>query len=393
MSTNFNRRSWLKSAGLLTTGVLLEKTNLSKASEFPSQTNAQEKALTFWEWEKSDLTAKPVAMKARLLANENPYGPSEMTKEAIINSINKGNRYGHAEAAELVDMIAKKEGVTKDCIMISPGSSDLLEKTAIIQFVKGGNIVSADPAYMSLIKTAESMSATWKPVPLTSTYQHDLKAMEAAIDAQTQLVYICNPNNPTGTITDGKALWDFCAKVSAKVPVFVDEAYLELMDPTIRMSMVGLVNEGKNVIVCRTFSKIYGMAGLRVGYIVAPPAIISKIDKITRSGMSMNVTAVNGAIAALKDTKFAEDCYKKNKECREYVCSELTKLGYQYMPSQTSFVLFPIQMDGKTFLGKMSERGIGVRSFEIYGQTYCRVSIGTMDEMKLFIDGFKKVMV
>ena len=135
------------------------------------------------------------------------------------------------------------------------------------------------------------------------------------------------------------------------------------------------------------------MAGLRVGYIVAPRATITKIEKITRSGMSMNVTAVNGAIAALKDTKFTEDCYKKNKECREYVCTELTKMDYTYLPSQASFVLFPIPMNGKTFLNKMTDLGIGVRSFEIYGQTYCRVSIGTMDEMKIFVDGFKKVMV
>ena len=393
MSKNFNRREWFKSAGLITTGVLLQKTNISEPSNFTTSSDAAENSLTFWEWEMSEVNAKPVTMRARLLANENPYGPSEMTKEAIIKTVASGNRYGHAEAAQLTEMLAKKEGVPKECIMISPGSSDLLEKTAIVQFIKGGNVVSADPAYMSLIKTAESMKATWKPVPLTNKYEHDLKAMEAAIDEKTQLVYICNPNNPTGTITEGKALWDFCSRVSDKVPVFVDEAYLELMDPSLRMSMVGLVNEGKNVIVCRTFSKIYGMAGLRVGYIVAPPSIISKIDKITRSGMSMNVTAVNGAIAALKDTNFTEECYKKNKECKEYVCNELTKLGYEYMPSHTSFVLFPIKMEGKSFLSKMNEQGIGVRSFEIYGQTYCRVSIGTMEEMNMFIDAFKKVMV
>ena len=389
MSLKFDRRAWLKSAGMLTTGVLLDKSTFAALPE----AGTSKSNMTFWEWEKDNIHNKPVAIKARLLANENPYGPSEMTKAAVMNSINKGNRYGHAEAAELINMLAKKEGVTKESIMISPGSSDLLEKTAIVQFVKGGNIVSADPAYMSLIKTAESMNATWKAVPLTSTYEHDLKAMEAAIDEKTQLVYVCNPNNPTGTITDGKALWAFCSRVADRVPVFVDEAYLELMDPEMRMSMVGLVNEGKNVIVCRTFSKIYGMAGLRVGYIVAPPATITKIEKITRSGMSMNVTAVNGAIAALKDTKFTEDCYKKNKECREYVCTELTKMGYTYLPSQASFVLFPIPMNGKTFLNKMTDLGIGVRSFEIYGQTYCRVSIGTMDEMKIFVDGFKKVMV
>jgi histidinol-phosphate aminotransferase len=373
---------------------MLEKASLHSGPQELKGSVEYQNVGNFWEWEKkSEFLKETAVMKARLLANENPYGPSEATKKVVIDSVMKGNRYGHSESSELISMIAKKEGVSKESIMIAPGSSDLLEKTAITHFMKGGNIVSADPAYMSIIKTAESMQATWKPVPLTSTWAHDLKGMEAAIDAQTQLVYICNPNNPTGTITDGKALWDFCSKVSSKVPVFVDEAYLEFMDPTQRMSMVGLINEGKNVIVCRTFSKIYGMAGLRVGYIVAQPEVIKKIDKITRSNMSMNVTAVHGAIAALKDTEFVESCYTKNTACREYVCSELSKMGYDYLPSHTSFVLFPIAMNGQKFLGKMMEQGIGVRSFEIFGQTYCRVSIGTMSEMELFVDGFKKVMV
>ena len=385
-----NRRAWLRSAGLLTTGIILDKVAVKENLKFTSK----QYNTNFWEWEKKDDFLKENAvMQARLLANENPYGPSSITQKAIIDAVSKGNRYGHSESAELIDMIAKKEGVSKDAIMIGPGSSDLLEKTAITHFLKGGNIVSADPAYMSIIKTAESMQAQWKPVPLTSTWAHDLPAMEAAIDSKTELIYICNPNNPTGTITDGKALWDFCARVADKVPVFVDEAYLEFMDPSIRMSMVGLINEGKNVIVCRTFSKVYGMAGLRVGYIVAQPSTIKKIEKITRGNMSMNVTAVHGAIAAMKDTAFVEECYSKNKQCREFVCSELSKLGYEYLPSHTSFVLFPITMNGQKFLGKMMEQGIGVRSFEIFNQTYCRVSIGTMNEMKLFVDGFKKVMV
>ncbi len=393
MMTKFNRRNWLKSTTLTTASLAVG----SGASFFSNtRPDADLAASTkFWEWENRP-TKKPRDLwnlNARLLANENPYGPSPVARLTIMENVARGNRYGHGEAAKLIEMLAEKEGVPKEYIMLGPGSSDLLEKTAITHFLEGGNIVSADPAYMSLIKTAQRMKATWKSIPLTDTWEHDLPAMEKAIDANTQLIYICNPNNPTGTITDGKALWNFCDKVADKKPVFVDEAYLEFMDPELQMSMVGLVQKGKNVIVCRTFSKVYGMAGLRVGYIVALPSTLEKIKAVTRSNMSLNVTAVKGAMASLGDTAFVDSCRTKNKECREYVVAELKKLGYTPAPSHTSFVLFPISWNGDEYLEKMFDQGIGVRAFEIHDQTYCRVSIGTMDEMKLFVDAFKKVAV
>jgi len=392
MLSKLNRRNWLKSTTLTTASLAV-----GTASLFAATSNNKDisKKIKSWEWENQTFNRPKDlwSLKARLLANENPYGPSPATRLTIMESVSKGNRYGQGDSSKLAEMIAEKEGVPKEYIMLGPGSSDLLEKTAITHFLEGGNIVSADPAYMSIIKTAKNMKAEWKPIPLTDTWEHDLAGMEAAIDSKTQLVYICNPNNPTGTITNGKALWDFCARVADKKPVFVDEAYLEFMDPKDQLSMVGLLNKGKNVIISRTFSKVHGMAGLRVGYIVALPSTLEKIQKITRSNMSMNVTAVRGAMASLGETEFIESCRTKNKECREYVCAELEKLGYTYLPSHTSFVLFPIQVDGKTYLEKMFDESIGVRSFEVFGKTYCRVSIGTMDEMKLFVEAFKKVMV
>lgn len=391
MTMKLNRRNWLKSTSLTTAGLAVGSSSLFAATSKNQDISAK---MRFWEWENQTFN-KPKDLwnlKARLLANENPYGPSPKTRLTIMESVGKGNRYGQGDAMKLTEMIAEKEGVPKEYIMLGPGSSDLLEKTAITHFLDGGNIVSADPAYMSIIKTAKNMKAEWKPVPLTDTWEHDLAGMEAAIDSKTQLVYICNPNNPTGTITNGKNLWDFCSKVADKKLVFVDEAYLEFMDPKDQLSMVGLLNEGKNVIISRTFSKVHGMAGLRVGYIVALPSTLEKIQKVTRSNMSMNVTAVKGAMASMGEREFIDSCRAKNKACREYVCAELGKLGYDYLPSHTSFVLFPIEMDGKTYLEKMFAESIGVRSFEVFGKTYCRVSIGTMKEMELFVDAFKKVM-
>ncbi|MEL6922490.1 MAG: histidinol-phosphate transaminase [Bacteroidota bacterium] len=389
-----NRRKWLRATSVLATGMAVAPAGTLAANAYTHKTSETKLDFKTWEWEtRKPFKIDPSKIKARLLANENPYGPSDKTRLAIMESVSSGNRYGHMDAAKLRKMIAEKEGVTEESILLGPGSTDILEKVAITHFIEGGNIVAADPAYMALIKTAVAFKASWKAVPLTDTWAHDLTAMEAAIDNDTQLVYICNPNNPTGSLTDGQALWDFCNRVADKVPVFVDEAYLEFMDPATAKSMVGLVNKGKNVIIARTFSKIHGMAGLRVGYGVALPETLEMITSMVRSNMGMSVTSLRGAMASFEDTAFQQMSRRLNTECREYTIDALKQLGFDPVSSATSFVLFPIAMEGDTFLEKMYGHGLGVRSFQIMDKPHCRVSIGTMDEMKLFIEGIKKVLV
>jgi histidinol-phosphate aminotransferase len=322
---------------------------------------------------------------AKLSSNENPYGPPMSAQKAVADSVKNGNRYAWKEMYDLIDKIAKKEGVTADHIMMGPGSSDLLEKVALVTFMKGGNIVSADPCYMSLVSVAKSVGATWKPVPCTADWSHDLKAMEAAIDKDTKLVYVCNPNNPTGAITKGQDLLDFCSRVSEKVPVFVDEAYIELAVGADTQSMVSLLAQKKNVIIARTFSKIMGMAGIRVGYIAAQPEFLAGINKITRGGMGISYTSIFAASASLDDKDFQGNTRKLNHEAKTYLYENLDKMGYKYIPSYTNFVLFPISIPGKELLSKMTAKGIAVRSFDVQNKPWCRVSIGTMDEMKAFV--------
>ncbi|MDR6807202.1 histidinol-phosphate aminotransferase [Dyadobacter sp. BE34] len=322
---------------------------------------------------------------ARLSSNENPYGPPMSAQKAVADSVKNGNRYAWKEMYDLIDKIAKKEGVTAEHIMMGPGSSDLLEKVALVTFMNGGNIVSADPCYMSLVSVAKSVGATWKPVPCTADWSHDLKAMEAAIDKDTKLVYVCNPNNPTGAITKGQDLLDFCSRVSEKVPVFVDEAYIELAVGADTQSMVSLLAQKKNVIIARTFSKIMGMAGIRVGYIAAQPEFLAGINKITRGGMGISYTSIFAASASLDDKDFQGNTRKLNHEAKTYLYENLDKMGYKYIPSYTNFVLFPISIPGKELLSKMTAKGIAVRSFDVQNKPWCRVSIGTMDEMKAFV--------
>ncbi len=387
MSTSLNRRNWLRSTALLTAGLV------AAPSLRPLQARSERALRQVRVWEHT-LAAPPNVeeLRARLLANENPYGPSDKVRLAIMESCSLGNRYGHGDAARLIDMIAEKEGVPKEYIILGPGSTDLLEKTAIVQFRRGGNIVSGDPAYMSLIKTALAFDAGWKGVPLLADYAHDLDGMAAAIDGETKLVYICNPNNPTGTITPADRLRAFCAAASERAPVFVDEAYLEFLDDPEASSMIDLVRAGKDLIISRTFSKIHAMAGLRIGYIVALPERIEKISSMVRGTMGLCITSLRGAIASMEDTAFQMNSKKWTAEARAYVYAELEKMGFDYIPSHTSFILFPIDMPGEEFLKKMYGEGVGVRAFEIDDKPYCRVSMGTREELALFAASLKKVL-
>jgi histidinol-phosphate aminotransferase len=386
MNNSIDRRNWIKSAGLLSTGLAM-----GPIAAFAGSTEISSQSRT---WERN---LRPSAdlekIQVRLNANENVFGPSEKVRLAVMESVSMGNRYGHEDAMRLISMIAEKENVPKECIMLGPGSTDLLEKAAITHFIGGGNIVAADPAYMSLIKTAMAFSATWKNVPLKADWSHDLTSMLAAIDKSTKMVYVCNPNNPTGSITNATDLRNFCRTASDKAPIFVDEAYLEYLDNPVASSMVDLVREGKNVIVSRTFSKVHAMAGLRIGYIVAIPATLKKIDTMVRGNMGLSITSIRGAIASMQDTTFHLNASKWTKESREFTQDQLKSMGFTYVPSYTSFILFPIQMEGEPFLKKMTDEGIGVRAFDVFGKPYCRVSMGTMPEMKLFTAALKKVLV
>jgi histidinol-phosphate aminotransferase len=394
MKNTISRRNLLKTSLMTISGMALAP-HLSMGAFSSSSFNVDTQNRLYYSplMREHFLDERPnvSAMMARLNANENPYGPPESTKKAVAESVSGGNRYSWKELATLVDKIAAKEGVSKEHIMMGPGSSDLLEKVALVLFAKGGNVVSADPTYMSLIKVAEATGATWKAIPCKSDWSFDLSAMEKAIDKDTKMVYICNPNNPIGSITSGKELLDFCSRVSEKVPVFVDEAYLEMVEGNGTQSMVSLLAQKKNVIITRTFSKIMGMAGLRVGYAVALPEMLDKIQKITRGGMGISHTSVLGAMASFEDKDFQAMTKKLNTECKEYLYENLTKMNYKYIPSYTNFVIFPIAMNGKDFLAKMTAKGVLVRSFDIQNKTWCRVSMGTMDEMKMFVKALGEV--
>lgn len=381
MSTNLSRRNWLKKSALASGSLM---TTLAFGNELLAKPAFGMKPLFAPSLREYENFQDRSSLKARLMANENPFGPSKKAVAAIAESAAKGNRYPMDTAKKLAEILAAKEGVTTEHILIAPGSSDILEKTAFALCSKGGNVVSADPSYMSLIKSATTLGATWKNIPLRSDYAHDLPAMESAIDNDTKLVYVCNPNNPTGTITPGTELKDFCKRINSKVPVFIDEAYLEFLDDQKDQTTVGLINEGYDIVVCRTFSKVHGMAGLRLGYMVAKPERVQMMQKLSRMEMGISVTTLEGAMASLNDVDFQKYTKVNNKINLDYTMEELKKAGLKPIPSYTNFILFPIEMPTRILVDAMMKKGVGIRGFDINGKPYGRVSMGTMDEMKLF---------
>jgi histidinol-phosphate aminotransferase len=211
--------------------------------------------------------------------------------------------------------------------------------------------------------------------------------MDQRISQATRVVYVCNPNNPTGTLLPPDALRDFCISASKKVPVFVDEAYYEVVDPEHRTSMVDLVKAGHNVIVARTFSKVYGLAGLRIGYGIASPDVISQLERYKMS--FQNVIGLRAALASLDDPEFETFSRVKIDEARRFTYALLDELGLRYTPSHGNFVLFHTGQDIQSFQTDMRWRNIGVgRPFPPY-LDWCRLSMSKMEDMTAFADALR----
>lgn len=370
-----NRRNWLKSGTLAFAGTTVP--------DFWRSAEAAEVGLPH-------LAGLPV--RARLNLNENPYGPSAKAQKAITEAIPTGFMYQREAMATFRKMIAREAGVTEDHVLLGAGSGELLMATAIASTLKGGpgsHIVGGDPTYMQLLRTATALGTGYTKIPLTAGFDYDLEKMAAAVDAKTSLVYVCNPNNPTGVLSAAAPLAAFCEEVSKKKPVFIDEAYIDYAPDPKAASMLEAVRKGQNVIITRTFSKVHGFAGLRIGYLVAQPEMVKQINQFCTGGGSISATSIKGAIASYLDEDFVKYSVQKNAESKAYLAGLLKEKGITPLPSQTNFVLFPLRSDGKKFVEDMAQQGVAIRNWEFAGQHWCRVSMGTMDEMNVFGAAFQ----
>lgn len=389
MSTQLKRRDLLKRGALLTGGLaLLNGGFLNKVHARPFT----EKPLNDAAFYGSDLEAletTPPEIKARLLANENPFGPSHKAKSAIQHAIDLSYQYPHANRLLLEQKIMEHEGLQDGQVLLASGSSPLLLASALCY--GKGTIVSATPTYEDLLRRAELLGTKVIRVPLTAEKVFDLDAMEKVIDSSTSLVYICNPNNPTATVADTAKLKAFCERVSKKTTIFLDEAYIDYLDDPKSVSLIDSVKKGQNIIVARTFSKLYGFAGLRVGYVIAPAEVITKLSMYTTGPGGISATSLAAAVVAYQDKEFLQDAFQKTMESKKFLYDTLKTEGYAYIPSSANFVMFPVQMESKRFAEEMLKRGVGVRSWKFSGKEWCRVSVGTMNEMKAFAEAFKQL--
>ncbi|HXF04607.1 MAG TPA: histidinol-phosphate transaminase [Blastocatellia bacterium] len=327
-------------------------------------------------------------VRAKLDNNENPYGPSERARRAIVEALNEGCRYPGPQWKELEEMIAKKEGVSPDHVLLGSGSSEILRMAAMAYGPQGGELLTAYPTYEGLENAARTVGGYVHRVPLDKNMAHDLDEMDRRTTQAVRLVFVCNPNNPTGTIIPADRLRAFCREVSRRTVVFVDEAYYEYVEAPEYGSMIDLVREGHNVIVSRTFSKIHGLAGLRIGYAFARPDIVARLRQF-RTTYSINVLGVRAALASYQDVEFQAFSRRKNAEGREALYRLLETLGYRYVPSHTNFVFFHLKHELQPFRELMQKQGILVaRLFPPYTD-WCRVSIGTPEEMRAFAEALR----
>lgn len=383
-----NRRTWLKSSALLAGSVTFMPAGLSALA---AKKNPAPTALAPRLTDEAVVLDSAPQMKARLLANENPFGPSEKAKQAIMEAMSTSYQYPFMYSRELQTKIAAHEGVTPEHILLDAGSSPLLLAAAMHFGQKGGSIITGDPSYDSLPDSVKDFNGTVVQVPLTADYKLDLDAMEKKISATTSLMYLCNPNNPTGTVVDTAKLKAFCERVSKKVPVFIDEAYIDYLPDPKSASLIDAVKKGQNVIVARTFSKLYGFAGLRVGYVVAQPEMVKTLSKYAIGQMSISAPAVRAALVSYQDQAFLKDALQKTQASKQFLYDTLKKEGYEYIPSSANFVMFPLKMDGKRFAEEMMKRGVGIRYWKFAGKDWCRVSLGRMDEMQAFAGAFQQL--
>ncbi len=325
----------------------------------------------------------------KLASNENPLGPSPRAIAAIKKCAQGVNRYPDSQGFYLKRKLAKTSGVAAGEIVLGNGSDELID-VIIKTFVEPDeNIVTADTTFLEYKIIAEVNSRKVISVPL-KYFKYDLEAMKKKIDKKTKLVFIANPNNPTGTYVTKYELQDFMSGLPQQLVVVLDEAYDTFIDVIDFPNSRGLVN--KNVIILKTFSKAYGLAGLRLGYAIANSEFVSYMERV-RQPFNVNSLAQAAGIAALDDKKFLEKSRKLVLEGKDYLCSFLKKMGVPYVPSVANFILLDVGRDGLAVFNQLLKIGVIVRDMRQYGlKNFIRVTIGTKKENERFIKALKKIL-
>jgi histidinol-phosphate aminotransferase len=320
-------------------------------------------------------------------ANENPLGPCDAAREAVRAIADQGGRYLFPATGAFERQFAESVGVSREHIAIYAGSSEPLNYAVSAFCSPRASYVTADPGYEAGMHAAGDVGARVVKVPLTKNYAHDVKAMLAAAP-DAGVFYVCTPNNPTGTLTSHSDIEYLVEHKPKQAIVLVDEAYIHFSDAP---PAIDLVQAGKDVIVLRTFSKLYGMAGLRCGFAIARPELIQRLRQY--GGMNASpVTAVAAASASLKEPNLVAERKRVNQQVRQATFDWLDRNGYRYIPSVSNCFLLDTKRAAKDVIVAMAEQNIIIGRVWPSMPTYTRITVGTSDEMEHFQEAWQKVM-
>jgi histidinol-phosphate aminotransferase len=374
MANQINRRGWLKQSTLAFTAIGISPALFSTA--LPEST---ERLLRFRTADKTIL----------LNSNENAYGPSPLARNAILQSYLSSNRYPDNYIASLKKKIASHWKVKEENILLGAGSSEIIGLACQSVATTKGHVITPEPSYKVWNNQATAFGLSFKRNPWPQNSVPDLRSLFAPITQQTRMIYICNPNNPTGTVLDVKEVEAFILRVPKQTLVFIDEAYSEYAGLN---TLAPVAIEHPNIIVAKTFSKIYGLAGARVGYAIAHPRTIKALSAY-QPWPDANVSAVSAtaAIASLDDRDFVNDCREKIRQAKELCYTTFRNLDLNYIPSSANFILFNIDKLKRNLIEEMKQRNIEVQFREHYGGKWCRVSMGTIEEMQTFTKALEEI--
>ncbi|WP_339227978.1 histidinol-phosphate transaminase [Oceanobacillus sp. FSL K6-2867] len=317
----------------------------------------------------------------KLASNENPYGYSAQVKQVLLQGLPEFNVYPDGYTADLRSALASKLEVEESQLVFGSGTEEIIQMLCRTYLVPGSNVVAATPTFgqykhYSLIEGAEV-----NEVPVDADGYHDLNKMLDAIDENTRIVWLCSPNNPMGTVIPKESFKAFLNNCPKHVLIAFDEAYFEYVEPEANIDVLSYLNSHNNLIVMRTFSKAYGLAGLRIGYGIADEAIIEKLN-VVRGPFNTTSIAQQAALIALSDQTFIADSYNKNKAVKESFKKFLDQIGWKYFHTETNFILAETPISGTEVFQYLLERGFIVRPGELLGiPNTIRISLGTDEDM------------
>jgi len=327
----------------------------------------------------------------KLASNENPLGPSPLAVEAILNRLSTLHRYPDGSGFYLKAALSRKLGLPMDQIVLGNGSNEIIELAVRTFLSPGGHAVQPSPTFLVYEKIVKGAGGEMTSVPLLD-YGIDLEAVSAAIRADTKIVFINNPNNPTGAALQAEALSDFLEQIPKDLVVVLDEAYIEFASDSGVANGLQLLNAHPLLIVLRTFSKLYGLAGLRIGYGFSSKRVVDYLNRV-RQPFNANTLALAAAEAALGDTSFVEKTLKLVREGLLYLYDQLSRLGLEFVPTQTNFFLIKVPLGGRTTYDRMLREGVIVRAMDSYGLPgFIRINVGLPEENERFLKALKKVL-